>query len=140
MIFILSLINEKIIYYNINNIPYGDRRIKNIDLVPHEQVKESSLITKENKLVPINRNKRDNKVWKYMNYRKVLSLKNNKESDDMRLVEYINDKYAGVHITVSLLNQEKLSGEVVKGFDNILLLKVGDILTHVDGEYIVSFF
>lgn len=140
MLFILSLINEKNIYYNINKIPYRNRTIKDIDLVPHKQVQESSLITKENNLVPIERNKRNNKVFKYMNYKKVLSLKNNKESDDMRLVEYINDKYAGVHITVSLLNQEKLSGEVVKGFDNILLLKVGDILTHVDGEYIVSFF
>lgn len=119
---------------------YKNGHIKNVDYVSHKDIEENSLIIKENNLDPIDMSKRNNKVLKYINYKKALSLKNNKESDNMRLVEYINDKYRGVHITVSLLNQEKLAGEVVKGFDNILILKVGDILTHVDGEYIVSFY
>lgn len=140
LLFILCLINEKSMYYNINNIHYKNRQIKNKEYSSQKDFKEDLLIIKENTLEPIYMSETNKKSSDYINYKKVLSLNNNEESDDMRLVEYINDKYRGVHITVSLLNQEKLTGEVVKGFDNILLLKVGDILTHVDGEYIVSFF
>ena len=127
-------------HYKTNKIPFKNTEIKNIEFIPHKDLEKNPLIIKENDLEPIDISQRNNKILKYINYKKMLLLKENKESDDMRLVEYINDKYRGVHITVSLLNQEELTGEVVKGFDNILLLKVGDILTHIDGEYIVSFF
>lgn len=112
-------------------IPIIDKD-KHFDKCINEEVHEEDINTRNYKNItkPIN----------YIKYKQMLMLKRNRESDDMRLVEYINDKYRGVHITVSLLNQETLTGEVVKGFDNILLLKVGDILTHIDGEYIVSFF
>lgn len=140
MLFVFSLLNGENIYYKTNKILFKNTEITNIEFIPHKDLEKNPLIIKENDLESIDINERNNKILKYINYKKMLLLKENKESDDMRLVEYINDKYRGVHITVSLLNQEKLTGEVVKGFDNILLLKVGDILTHIDGEYIVSFF
>lgn len=55
------------------------------------------------------------------------------------LAEFIRRKFGGATITVTLVNGITLTGEVVDGFDNVIGIKVGNVITFVNANFIVTF-
>ena len=55
------------------------------------------------------------------------------------LAEYIRRNFRGAAITVTLINGATVTGEVVDGFDNVIGLKAGNIITFVNANLIVTF-
>ncbi len=59
--------------------------------------------------------------------------------NDITLAQLMKKSFQGVNITAFLLNGTKITGEVVDGFNNILILKSEGMLNYIDVNAIVSF-
>jgi hypothetical protein len=55
------------------------------------------------------------------------------------LAHFIRKNFMGATITVTLVNGQTLTGEVVDGFDNVIALKAGAVITFINAFFIVSF-
>ncbi len=55
------------------------------------------------------------------------------------IVQFIKKNFTGASITVTLVNGQTISGEIVDGFDDIIALKSGTTVTFINSFFIVTF-
>jgi hypothetical protein len=63
----------------------------------------------------------------------------NPNFDASPIAHFIRRNFSGATITVTLVNNQTVTGEVVDGFDNVIGLKDGAVITFVNAFYIVTF-
>lgn len=55
------------------------------------------------------------------------------------LIRFILKNFFGANITVTLVDGQTFTGEVVDGFDDVLALKSGGTIRFINGKFIVTF-
>lgn len=55
------------------------------------------------------------------------------------IVQFIKRNFMGATITVTLVNGQTITGEVVDGFDDVIALKSGTTVTFINSFFIVTF-
>lgn len=54
------------------------------------------------------------------------------------IVQFIKRNFQGANITVTTVNGQTNTGEVVDGFDNAIALKAGNVVTFINANFIVT--
>lgn len=55
------------------------------------------------------------------------------------IVDFLKRNFMGATITLTLVTGQTITGELVDGFDNIIGIKAGAVITFVNAFYIVTF-
>lgn len=62
-----------------------------------------------------------------------------REKERIKLSDIIKKRYKGVNITLSLVNSNTLSGEVISVYKGIIIIKGNNVTYYIDQDFVVSF-
>lgn len=91
----------------------------------------------------INNNDNDKEKLIAYNSKEEKKMSDNKQEskgkEKIKLSDIIKKRYKGVNITLSLINSDTLSGEVISVYKGIIIIKGNNVTYYIEEDFVVSF-